>query len=103
MLVIIESPYAGDVAGNVAYARRCLLDSLNRGESPMASHLLYTQVLDDMVPHLRQQGLQAAERWYHVADLVAVYLDRGFSRGMTAGLRLANRLGKPVVYRSLEK
>jgi hypothetical protein len=27
-LVILESPYAGDVEANVAYARRCLRDSL---------------------------------------------------------------------------
>ena len=42
-LVILESPYAGDVAANVKYARRCVRDSLSRGEAPIASHLLYTQ------------------------------------------------------------
>ena len=31
-LVILESPYAGDVPANVAYARACLRDSLMRGE-----------------------------------------------------------------------
>lgn len=51
-LVIVESPYAGDIEANVAYARRCLRDSLARGEAPIASHLLYTQegVLRDDVP-----------------------------------------------------
>lgn len=29
-LVILESPYAGDVEANVAYARRCVRDSLLR-------------------------------------------------------------------------
>ena len=33
-LVIIESPFAGDVDTNVKYARACMRDSLNRGESP---------------------------------------------------------------------
>lgn len=53
--VIIESPYAGDVKANVAYARRCVRDSLARGEAPIASHLLYTQpsVLRDHVPEER--------------------------------------------------
>lgn len=38
--VILESPYAGDVEKNIEYARLCLKDSLLRGESPIASHLL---------------------------------------------------------------
>ncbi len=48
---IIESPYAGDIQGNLAYAKRCVLDSLSRGEAPIASHLLFTLdgILDDAV------------------------------------------------------
>ena len=48
-IVIIESPFAGDVDKNIEYARKCVRDSLNRGEAPSASHLLYTQpgILDD--------------------------------------------------------
>lgn len=42
-LVLLESPYAGDTERNVDYGRRCLRDSIMRGEAPMASHLLYTQ------------------------------------------------------------
>ena len=38
-LVILESPYAGDVEANVEYARACVRDSLSRGEAPIASHL----------------------------------------------------------------
>lgn len=53
MRVILESPYVGKTpaerAGNIAYARAAMRDCLLRGESPFASHLLYTQpgVLDD--------------------------------------------------------
>jgi hypothetical protein len=46
-LVIIESPYAGNVELNVSYARRAVKDSLGRGESPIASHLLYTQMAEE--------------------------------------------------------
>lgn len=47
--VILESPYAGEIDRNIRYARACVRDSLLRGESPIASHLLYTQsgILDD--------------------------------------------------------
>ena len=55
-LVIIESPYAGDIEKNVEYARACVRDSLSRGEAPIASHLLYTQpgILKDEIPSERQ-------------------------------------------------
>ena len=50
--VIIESPFAGDVDRNLRYARAAMRDCLLRGESPYASHLLYTQpgVLNDDIP-----------------------------------------------------
>ncbi len=32
-LVIIESPFAGSVKENIDYARRCVRDSLGRGEA----------------------------------------------------------------------
>lgn len=101
-LVIIESPYAGDVERNVRYARACLLDSLRRGEAPLASHLLYTQVLDDNEPALRQQGMHAGFRWGQFADLVAVYTDLGISSGMKAGITRAENLGQEIEYRILE-
>lgn len=43
-IVILESPYAGNVEKNVEYARMCMLDSLKRGESPMVSHSLFTDI-----------------------------------------------------------
>ena len=63
--VILESPYAGDVEENVAYARAAVRDSLLRGESPIASHLLYTQpgILMDDVPDERRLGIEAGLAW----------------------------------------
>jgi hypothetical protein len=54
--VIIESPFAGDVKKNIEYARKCMRDSLLRGEAPLASHLLYTQdgILDDTKKNLKE-------------------------------------------------
>lgn len=103
-LVIIESPYAGDVEANVAYARRCVRDSLSRGEAPIASHLLYTQpgVLDDDDPKERAWGIDAGLAWRDVAQASIVYTDRGISRGMTYGIERAEQAGVPVEYRSLE-
>ena len=101
MLVIIESPYMGNVKSNVAYAQKCMSDSLLRGESPFASHLLYTQVLDDNVPELRGMGMSRAFAWYRHADLMAVYIDKGISNGMKMGMEVAEKLGIEMVYRTL--
>jgi hypothetical protein len=93
---IIESPYAGEVEANVAYARACMRDSLNRGEAPIASHLLYTQpgILLDAEPDERQWGIDAGLAWREVADLAAFYVDRGWSQGMLAAREIYEREGK---------
>lgn len=102
-LVIIESPYAGDVEQNVAYARACLRDSLLRGEAPLASHLLYTQsgVLDDALPEERTLGIQAGLAWVHKACKTVVYADLGVSAGMQEGIDRAHAEGRTVEWRYL--
>jgi hypothetical protein len=104
VIVILESPYSGDLEANVAYARACLRDSLLRGESPFASHLLYTQpgVLRDEDPTERELGIRAGFELRAAADLTAVYTDRGISGGMILGIDHANSLGCPVEYRELK-
>lgn len=101
--VIIESPYAGDIEANVAYARACMKDSLNRGEAPIASHLLYTQpgILRDDVPAERAQGIAAGWAWRECASLSAFYTDRGWSGGMRAAYASALKEGRPYALRSL--
>lgn len=101
-LSIIETPYSGDVERNIAYARACLLDSLRRGEAPIASHLLHTQVLDDMRPDERSLGIEAGLAWYRVATKCVVYADRGISGGMKMGIDRAMQHDVPVEYRSIE-
>lgn len=101
--VIIESPFAGDVETNIAYARQCVRDSLSRGEAPIASHLLYTQpgILDDAIPAERKLGIDAGLAWRAVADASVVYTDRGISRGMSYGIEAAKEAGIPVEFRSI--
>lgn len=103
--VILESPFAGDVAGNIEYARACIRDSLLRGEAPLASHLLYTQpgILSDDDGRERAHGINAGHAWLHLADAVVVYTDRGISAGMAAGIRLAEFHGKPIEMRSIRE
>lgn len=102
--VILETPYAGDIEGNIAYLRACMRDCLLRGEAPFASHGLYTQpgVLRDEVPEEREHGIQAGFAWRSVASKTVVYTDRGISRGMQYGIDHAEKLGHVVEYRRLQ-
>ena len=104
---VIESPYAGAnapaIAANVAYLDRCYLDSLSRGEAPIASHgSRLVHVLNDSKPDERAIGLEAGTAWIPVADLVVFYVDRGMSNGMVAALELCLQLGKSVEFRRLD-
>lgn len=100
-IVILESPYAGNIARNTAYARLCMYDSLNRGEAPMVSHLLYTQVLNDEVQVEREIGINAGLAWYSVATANVVYIDYGISQGMLYGIGAAKEANIPIIFRSL--
>lgn len=104
-LVVLESPYAGDVQANLEYGRRALADSLARGEAPIASHLLYTQpgVLDDADPNQRVQGIAAGLAWGEVAAAAVFYTDRGWSNGMRAAVAVHRARGLPVEYRKLDR
>ena len=102
--VILESPYAGNIWQrwrNRRYARQCLAHSLVRGEAPIASHLLYTQVLDDRIPLQRQMGIDAGLAWRVVTEATVVYIDRGISLGMAHSINKAIAAGTPVEYRRL--
>lgn len=101
MIVTIESPFAGNVEFNREYAKLAMKDSLMRGESPFLSHLLYTQVLDDLNPDQRLAGIEAGLEFQKVADLVAVYVDLGVSSGMKVAIERAIANGVPIQYRHL--
>lgn len=100
-LIVLESPYAGDVSANVEYARRAVKDSLDRGEAPFASHLLYTQVLDDSRQEERDAGMLAGLAWAAQAERCVVYADRGISDGMKTGIEWASSRGIAVEFRNI--
>lgn len=102
-LVIIESPYAGDVEANLKYARECMRDAIEWDDAPFASHLLYTQpgILDDNKPAERQLGITAGLEWGKNAEATVVYTDLGISAGMEIGIEAAKKAGRTVEYRSL--
>ena len=103
--VIIESPFSGDTDGNIAYAKKCIIDCLKRGESPIASHLLFTLdgILDDTNDCERALGMAAGLAWSDVCDYAVVYTDRGITNGMQIGIDAHQHTGTKILYRELYK
>lgn len=104
-LVILESPFKGanakEFERNVLYAQFCVLDSLQKGEAPYASHLLYTQVLNEQDPAQRSFGIDAGLEFGTVCSKSVVYTDLGISSGMQKGIDHALRHGREVQMRTL--
>jgi hypothetical protein len=104
-IVIIESPFRHHHREgqkmNKAYLELCMLDSLARGEVPLATHKLYTQCLDDSKPAERALGMETVQSLHAIAETVVVYYDLGWSTGMVWGVRKAIEFGNEIEYRSL--
>jgi hypothetical protein len=105
-LVLVESPYAGDVAANVDYARLCLRDALSRSEAPIAvechSQLTQPKVLDDDIPDHRTLGIDAGLAWLRAADASVVYKGHSISSDMFLGIETARCAGVPVEFRRFD-
>ena len=111
--VVLESPFRTRVLNlqgkqiwlteddNLEYAYACMRDCFERGESPFASHVLFTQVLDDKDPEQRELGLRAGGAISKAFSKRVVYTDRGISFGMAGGILEARDWGQEVEYREL--
>lgn len=99
-IVVVESPYSGDVERNIAYAQRAMADARNRGEIAIVSHLMWTQhheapryFVSDYDPKYtlvncgRERSLRQTEQLRKMASKVVFYIDYGFSSGMDAALQ----------------
>jgi hypothetical protein len=61
--IILESPFRGKDFNQALlyreYADACIRDSIERGESPYASHRIIPGALDDSIPAERDKGIRA--------------------------------------------
>jgi len=100
-LVQVESPFAGNTEENRQYALKAMRDCFDRDEAPFASHILYTEVLNDELFDERELGIRAGLCWGEASERTVVYVDLGITRGMVQGIEAAHATGRPVVFRSL--
>jgi hypothetical protein len=101
-VVIVESPFSGDMEANRQYAIRACVDCLNRQEVPYASHLFFPQFLDELEPDQRKLGIAAGYAMWKAASKIVFYVDRGWSGGMRLALDRAIRFKVPYEDRSVE-
>jgi hypothetical protein len=98
--VILESPYAGDRT-HVLYLIQAMHDSINRGEAPFASHLIYPLILRDGDPTERAIGIECGYAWMRGAQLQVFYTDRGWSTGMLDAFKVGYAHALPYEFRGL--
>lgn len=97
--VYVASPYAGDVATNTKNAVEYCRAVIDAGYMPLASHLLYPQILDDGKPAERELGLMFALAMLRMCDEVWVF--GPVSKGMAQEIEEARRLKKKLVYKEV--
>ena len=107
--VIVESPFKTsrirlpdgeeitiDEDTNVKYALACCRWASDRGLAPFASHLFYTQFLDDTDEGERERGIKSGFTWAQVAGQRIFFVDRGFTSGMVWGYKNAEELNQSI-------
>tara|TARA_B100000700_G_scaffold230615_1_gene255047 strand:- start:17428 stop:18477 length:1050 start_codon:yes stop_codon:yes gene_type:complete len=90
--IILESPFAGNEFQqrfeNVQYAKALIHKLAHDGYAPSASHLLYTQMLDDNQKSHRDLGINRGLDYAHNKDSI-IGIDKGISGGMEYGIKRA--------------
>ena len=96
--VYVISKYAGDTKKNVANAITYCKEVISKGKQPIASHLLYPQMLDDNFPEQRKMGLAFVLNLLDMCDEAWVFTDdfEDISEGMDLEIRECFRRDIPV-------
>ena len=96
--IYVASKYAGDVEANVAAAVDYCKYVISQNGIPVASHLLYPQMLDDNDPDELELGLMFGLSLLAICDEVWCFGDISESEGVQQDIVEARKLGKTVRY-----
>ena len=94
--IYVASKYAGNVDANVKAAVGYCKYVISKNCIPIASHLLYPQMLDDNDPDERELGLMFGLSLLAICDEVWCFGDISESEGVQQEIVEARRLGIPV-------
>lgn len=96
-MVYVISPYAGNVRANVANAIDYCRYVIAEGYMPVASHLLYPQMLNDDIPEERALGTSFGMALLSGCQEAWVFGEH-ISKGMGAELDECKKLHIPIRY-----
>lgn len=94
--IYVASKYAGDVDTNVALAITYCRRVIDEGYMPIASHLLYPQILNDNIPEERELGLMFGLALLRTSDEMWVF--GSVTSGVAREIEEAKRLKKQIRY-----
>ena len=98
----VTSKYAGDIEANTAAAIRYCRFAIEQGYMPIASHLLYPQILNDNDPDERELGLMFGIALLAKCNEVWCFGDEK-SAGMLQEIKIALKLKKRLRFFSVEQ
>jgi len=97
--IYVVSAYRGNVDFNTLMAQKYCRYVTTQGFIPIASHLLFTQFLDDRIPEERETGCLYGLALLAMCNEVWVFnKHRELSDGMRAEIKEARLLNKKVCY-----
>jgi len=101
--IFISSPLRGDIEGNIQKVKKYCADVIRTKHLPIAPHLYFTQFLADNNKKERQLGIRGSLELLKLCDELHVYTNTNgiITEGMRREVRLAEKLGKKIVYRKI--
>lgn len=96
-IVFICSPFAGDIEGNTARARRYGRFAVTKDKVPIVPHLMYPQFLYEDDPEERRLGIDMGLVLLSKCQELWVF-DGRVSSGMAVEIAKAKSLGIPIKY-----
>lgn len=99
--VYVVSMYTGDIDVNTKNAVSFCRQVIAEGYMPVASHLLYPQMLNDNNPAERELGMMFGLALMRMCDEVWVF--GSVSSGMAQEIEEAKKLNKKLVYKEVRK
>lgn len=93
-MVYICSPYRGETARNLEYAKEITRIALDNGFAPVTPHLYLTQVVDDNEPKERKRSMAAGKELLKQCKYILIGSRYGLSEGMLEEIQLAIERGK---------
>lgn len=97
-MVYICSPYRGDTARNIVYAKELTRAAVAAGYAPVTTHLYLTQALDDENPEEREAGMAVGTEILRCCRYFLIGARYGISEGMKAEIHQAKEEKKVFLF-----